>query len=116
MGARRTFNLEKVRQDLLACRSELERISQATAESRRPVTLDQTTVGRLSRMDALQGQAMALETGRRRDIELQRIDSALKRIDEGDYGYCVSCGEEIETRRLDHDPTTPICIDCAKTS
>ncbi len=115
MGARRKINLKKVRQDLFACRAELERISQATAESRRPVELDQTTVGRLSRMDALQGQAMALETGRRRDIELRRIDSALKRIDDGDYGYCVSCGEEIETRRLDHDPTTPICIDCATT-
>jgi len=116
MSARKKIDVKKIRERLLTYKKELEHLIKTTAESRQPVELDQTSVGRLSRMDALQGQAMALETGRRREIELQRIDSALKRIDEGEFGNCVSCGEEIEVKRLDHDPTTPICFDCAETS
>jgi len=85
----------------------------ASVEGSRPVELDQTRVGRLSRMDALQGQAMAQETERRRNNELQRIDAALARVDTGDYGYCVICGEEISSKRLALDPSTPLCIDCA---
>ncbi|MEQ8805413.1 MAG: TraR/DksA C4-type zinc finger protein [Rhodospirillales bacterium] len=34
-------------------------------------------------------------------------------MDAGDFGYCVSCGEDIPTKRLDHDPSTPTCVDCA---
>jgi len=64
-------------------------------------------------MDALQVQAMALETGRRREQEIRMIDAALERIEEGEYGYCVSCGEEILLKRLELDPTTPVCVDCA---
>lgn len=64
-------------------------------------------------MDALQGQAMALETERRRGIELARVEAALARMGDGDYGYCVSCGEEISVKRLELDPAVPTCIDCA---
>ncbi len=90
-------------------------LTESTQDSRKPVELDQTSVGRLSRMDALQTQAMQLETGRRRDLELKRIESALKRIEEGDFGYCVTCGEDIEEKRLAHDPTFPTCVACART-
>ncbi|MBO0334059.1 TraR/DksA C4-type zinc finger protein [Sneathiella sp. CAU 1612] len=99
--------------DLLARREELLAVMKASVEGSRPVELDQTRVGRLSRMDALQGQAMAQETERRRNNELQRIDAALARVDTGDYGYCVTCGEEISSKRLALDPSTPLCIDCA---
>jgi DnaK suppressor protein len=99
--------------DLLARREELLAVMKASVEGSRPVELDQTRVGRLSRMDALQGQAMAQETERRRKNELQRIDAALARVDTGDYGYCVTCGEEISSKRLALDPSTPLCIDCA---
>lgn len=77
------------------------------------VELDQTRVGRLSRMDALQAQAMSVETNRRRDIELQRIESALQRLRTGAYGYCLRCAEKISRPRLEVDPATPLCIDCA---
>ncbi len=100
---------------LKARRAELLRLGETSAEGRRPVELDQTRVGRLSRMDALQDQAMSLETERRRQLELQRIDSALARLAEGEYGYCVNCGEEIAARRLELDPAVPICVDCAET-
>lgn len=80
------------------------------------VKLDQTSVGRLSRMDALQGQAMARERLRRRELELEKIIAALRRIESEDYGYCLHCDEEIAIRRLEFDPATPLCIDCADTS
>ncbi len=79
-----------------------------------PVVIDQTCVGRLSRMDAMQQQAMALATSRRNEIEKQRIHTALSRVTSGDYGYCVKCDEEISTGRLRVDPATLLCIDCAR--
>ena len=106
--------IETHRQRLLALRTEIEHDSETTADARKPVELDQTMVGRLSRMDALQEQAMQVETERRRHQELQRIEAALERIDEGEFGYCAVCGDDIELRRLEHDPTVPTCIACAK--
>nr|WP_299656728.1 TraR/DksA C4-type zinc finger protein [uncultured Tateyamaria sp.] len=78
------------------------------------VQLDQQAVGRLSRMDALQYQAMAQAQARRRQTERQRIRAALKRIEDGDYGYCSDCGEDIEPKRLEADPTIPRCLDCTR--
>ncbi|MEH6402183.1 MAG: TraR/DksA family transcriptional regulator [Sneathiella sp.] len=98
---------------LLARKSELEDILRVSEEDQAPVELDQSRVGRLSRMDALQGQAMALDTARRRKNELSRIMTALKRVETGDFGYCVNCDEEIRKERLLLDPSTPLCIDCA---
>lgn len=114
MSERNELDIEAFETMLQRRRSELHRLAAVSEESRQPVELDQTRVGRLSRMDALQDQAMQLETERRRQAELQRIDAALERMAEGDYGYCVSCGEEIALKRLELDPTTPVCIDCAQ--
>lgn len=77
------------------------------------VALDQSRVGRLSRMDAMQIQQMELELRRRRERELQALQRALTRIDEGEYGYCLECGEEINPNRLDIDPAATLCIRCA---
>jgi DnaK suppressor protein len=99
---------------LIARRDELQRLSDNSAEARDTVTLDQTSVGRLSRMDALQQQAMAEATERQRATELARIDAALSRIKDDDYGYCLNCGEEIAEKRLDIDPAATHCIKCAK--
>ncbi len=85
---------------LLTRRKELVRQTEASAEARRPVELDQTRMGRLSRMDAMQSQAMSVETDRRRQIEVRRIDAALTRLDDGEYGFCVNCGEAIALKRL----------------
>ena len=105
---------DAVREHLIEKRAELLRLMSATEGSRKPVELAQATLGRLSRMDAMQQQAMALEAERRRVSELKRIEAALHRIDEGEYGYCVSCGEPIEPTRLELDPTVPTCIKCAR--
>ncbi len=78
-----------------------------------PVTLDQQSVGRLSRMDAMQQQQMAEAEARRRTYDLARIDAALKRIDEDDYGWCAQCGEAIASKRLEVDPMAHLCVGCA---
>jgi len=98
---------------LVALREEAKRYEATDKESRRPVELDQQRQGRLSRMDAMQAQQMSQAIGRRRVAALQRIDAALNRLAEGEFGYCVSCGEPIDVRRLEIDPTTPQCADCA---
>lgn len=113
MTDRDDIDLAALKARLMERREELRTLDATTAADRKPVELDQQSVGRLSRMDALQGQAMALETGRRREAEVVRIDQALKRIDAGDYGYCVTCDEEIAAKRLELDPAAATCIDCA---
>lgn len=109
----RSIDAPAIKVSLLEIRGELVDISKTSAESRQPVELDQSRVGRISRMDALQGQAMAVESERRRGVEITRIDAALARIDAGDYGYCVVCEGDIEVKRLMFDPATPTCITCA---
>ena len=79
-----------------------------------PVELDQSKVGRLTRMDAMQQQAMAQASARITDLERQRIQPALARLEAGEYGYCVLCEEEIAEGRLRFDPSIPTCISCAK--
>ncbi len=91
----------------------LDAEASANADSRDTVELQQDSVGRLSRMDAMQQQAMAQATERRRDAERARIASALQRIDEGEWGYCLKCGEEIAEARLQHDPSALLCVGCA---
>jgi len=66
-------------------------------------------MGRLSRMDALQGQAMAQETKRRDELELKRITTALQRIDAGDYGYCLNCFNDFESLISLTRPLTTHC-------
>lgn len=102
-----------IRARLLERRDELSRLSRRSVTARRPVELDQSRVGRLTRMEAMQDQEMAKETERRRDGELLRIEAALKRLEEGEYGWCLSCGEQIPAARLELDPTVTLCVDCA---
>jgi DnaK suppressor protein len=106
-------DLAAIEARLRARREELLRLTAAHEEESQPVELDQSSVGRLTRMDALQSQAMAAEIERRREAELARIASALERLEQGDYGYCVTCGEPIAPKRLELDPATPLCVNCA---
>jgi DnaK suppressor protein len=93
--------------------ADLRESSAGTAADRAPVELDQQSVGRLSRMDALQQQAIAQATEARRRGRGARIEAALRRIDAGDIGYCARCGAFIGLGRLRVDPTTALCLDCA---
>ena len=84
------------------------------AEGQKTVILDQRSVGRLSRMDALQGQAMAQATAARRAQDVAKLISALERIKKGEFGYCLDCGEEVAEARLVLDPAVTLCITCAR--
>ncbi len=104
------------KKQLLKRQRDLLDIKESVDEAARTVELDQSRMGRLTRMGALQSQAMAVELQRRQLIELQQISAALGRIDDGDYGYCLRCGEAIAIKRLELNPAIPLCITCAKQS
>ena len=106
--------MQAVEARLEALRDDLLERSADSQGARDTVMLDQTSVGRLSRMDALQGQAMAKAEEERRQLTLTRIASALARIERGEYGECIACGEWIAARRLEGDPVVLKCIDCAE--
>lgn len=95
---------------------EILEVMQMGEQSAGTVELDQARVGRLSRMDAMQAQAMSVETKQRRELQLQQIKTACQRLENGDYGICVSCKEAISTERLQFDPATPVCIRCAESA
>ena len=94
-------------------RQELEELSSISVEARDPVELDQQSVGRLSRMDAMQQQAMSQATEQTRRANLLRIEAAERRLRDDEYGYCDDCGEEIPDARLNIDPMAERCIKCA---
>lgn len=93
---------------------EINKLVETGDNAAQPVELDQTRVGRLSRMDAMQAQAMSVEAKRRRELELTRIKAALERVELGIYGECLECAEMISLARLEHNPSAPLCIQCAE--
>ncbi|NOD77320.1 MULTISPECIES: TraR/DksA C4-type zinc finger protein [unclassified Ruegeria] len=93
--------------------AELEQLSASGQKAQAVVELDQQAVGRLSRMDALQNQAMAKAQQTNRDIEKSRLQAALVRIEEEEYGYCEDCGDRIPDARLTLDLAAIRCVNCA---
>jgi DnaK suppressor protein len=95
---------------------ELEELQALRAETDhgRTAPPDPQSLGRLSRMDALQQQEIAQATDRARQQRIARIIAALERMDKGEFGYCLDCGDEIPYARLQADPTAHLCVSCAK--
>ena len=114
-GGARMVDTSRFKTMLEGRKRELADWIESGKSSTRPVSLDES-IGRVSRIDAIQSQQMALAAERRRIQELQRIEAALKRIDSGDYGYCMVCEEEISEKRLELDPAYSICVGCASGS
>jgi DnaK suppressor protein len=99
---------------LVAARKrEINHIMEAGSGTRSAVELDQSRVGRLARMDAIQMQQMNLESERRWIRELAALDAVLERIECGKFGICNRCGDEIDPRRLEIDVCATLCIGCA---
>lgn len=82
-------------------------------EETKPISPD-VSIGRLSRLDSMQMQQMALEMERRQKTELDELEKALARMKTGTYGMCENCGHEIAEARLQAMPATEFCIDCAR--
>ncbi len=106
--------IEAFRQLLVQEKQKIQQDDDASQKDRRAVELDQQSVGRLSRMDAMQMQAMAQASSRRRSARISRINAALARMDEDEFGFCQDCGDDIGKARLELDPTAPSCVSCAK--
>ena len=104
-------HLRAVIADRLATLDEEDRLGR---DGQSVVELDQQSVGRLSRMDAMQSQAMAKATQARRDSMRRGLQLALARMEAGEFGYCDDCGEDIALRRLELDPTVRRCVSCAR--
>ncbi len=105
--------ISQLKQQLLAEQKKLQQEAVQAQDSSATVQLDQQSVGRLSRIDAMQAQAMAQELARRRARQLVEIAAALKRIDTDDYGYCQACDEPISPARLGINPASRYCLHCA---
>lgn len=106
--------IDKFEQQLRELLVELDALEQGSKSATATVVLDQTSVGRLSRMDAMQGQQMAMESERRRKQQILQVRAALQRIRDEDFGYCFGCGEEIPPGRLAINPATTHCVTCAE--
>lgn len=105
----RSMFFDRLESELVA----LQSASTSTEADRKPVELDQQSVGRLSRMDAMQQQAMAAAQEIRRHGRAQALAAAIRRMNTAEFGWCDNCGDYIGTRRLDVDPTLMRCRDCA---
>ena len=108
-----TIEIEALRQRIIDELTALDHLRTQARDSRAPVHLDQQSVGRLSRMDAMQQQAMNIANDTRRQHRHQALMAALKRIETRDYGYCHNCDDAIGAGRLGIDPAATLCVDCA---
>lgn len=104
--------LTQLEQELQTLKQELESMLSAEQASSETVTLDQSRVGRLSRMDAMQQQAMAQAEATRLTQRYKLVIQALKKLSQDDYGYCSQCDELINFQRLMIKPESSLCIEC----
>lgn len=107
-----TEQVDEIRAELDRQLRRLERSMRVTEAAMEPVTLDQTAVGRLSRIDSLQNQGLTRNLQERERIRLAHIEKALRGLEEGTYGVCVSCGGEIPFQRLYVVPEASTCAAC----
>lgn len=93
---------------------ELQQDLEEMKKSSKPVELDQQSVGRVSRIDAIQQQQMALASIQRMEQRLKHVKSALGRLKTEDFGFCLKCEEPIATKRLKARPESPLCLNCSQ--
>ena len=101
-----------LRRDLERLIPDLETALEEANLSSKPVELDQQSVGRVSRIDAIQQQQMSAAGKRSIELRLQQARVALRAVEEGAYGFCRRCDEPIGYRRLTARPETPFCLAC----
>ena len=91
---------------------EIEDYLAKTEESAEAVSPDKS-LGRLSRMEAMQDQQLILEARRRKKIQKVAVLSALQRIENGQFGICIFCGKPIASQRLEVAPESSACVSCS---
>ncbi|HEX8693569.1 MAG TPA: TraR/DksA C4-type zinc finger protein [Longimicrobium sp.] len=106
--------LEAIRAELLRTLGKLERSLKISGENGKVRDLEQDTVGRLSRIDAIQNQGLTQNLEERERAQLRKVADALRRLEDGTYGACSSCGGSIPFERLLVFPETLACTACAR--
>ncbi len=106
--------IDKIKKQIVSEITNLMENEASRLQASQTVELDQASTGRLTRMDAMQQQAMAKENNRRAVLRNQQLHTALDRINNDEYGYCFDCDEEISTARLQANSVTTLCIECAE--
>jgi DnaK suppressor protein len=106
--------LNQLKQQTLKLLKELQHDLAEAKKSSGPVVLDQQAFGRVSRVDAIQQQQMQAASVRRLELKLEQTKAAIKRFNAGTYGFCLACEEPIQLKRLQAQPETPLCVQCAK--
>ena len=111
----RDAELQEILSDLETLRADLLVLIADETGATKTVELDQSTQGRLSRMDAIQAQKMAQAQRRRAEQRLERIQSVLEIRDDDPsaFGCCRICEESIGFRRLKAQPDALFCVECA---
>lgn len=102
----------QLKQTIQARIAELESILAKDDEEAKPVAPD-VAIGRLSRLDSMQGQQMSLAMQRRRKSELSGLRDALSKVDSPTYGICPLCRKEIPFERLEAIPDAVLCVSCS---
>lgn len=117
IAARSTLSpsqVAEIRAELLRALNRLERSIKISGTNARPLELEQDTVGRLSRIDAIQNQGLAQSLQAREQVQLANLLDALRRIEVGEYGACTACGTGIPFERLVVFPETRTCAACVR--
>ena len=105
--------LEHLKQRLETMVVELTEAVEDRTGSTAPVQLD-SSIGRLSRMDAIQSQQIALGLKARQQQALMRVRAALEAMHKGSYGQCRRCQNPIGVERLEAQPDAVLCVKCAE--
>ena len=111
MDALTSEQIDELRRGLLSLRDELSRDLDGSVKAAEPVDLDQP-IGRLSRMDAIQQQEMAQATREGAKLRLKQVETALRRIESGEFGLCLECEDDIGYARLTARPEALLCVNC----
>jgi DnaK suppressor protein len=106
--------IEELRTELERVLARLERSMRATDQAMEPVLLDQSAVGRLSRIDSLQNQGLTRNLQERERAQLAQIQGAFARLAAETYGLCAECGAEQPFGRLQVVPEAPTCAACGE--
>ena len=109
MGHLEESELTELREELERQLAKLKKSMTVTDEALEIVELDQSAVGRLSRMDSLQNQSLAQGLRERETVSLALIQEAIRRLDAGTYGVCTDCGAEVDFGRLSVFPEAATC-------
>jgi len=100
----------------IIARDELARLQTESEEAKvdAGVVAPDNAIGRLSRLDSMQMQEMALDAQRRRDARIRQLREALERMDAGTFGTCAGCHQPIDYERLAAYPETTVCGACRR--